>query len=120
MKYTNQSAFDAMCDRLRDGTGRAYDEVENRCRYRTEDGRECAVGALIPDSEFSERLEGVLAGYIGSKVPALADVDGAMLGAVQEEHDFAPNWDGDNFIGEAQLRRIADFHGLTYTPPEVN
>lgn len=29
------------------------------CKYRTSDGRSCAAGCFIPDSEYSSKLEGL-------------------------------------------------------------
>lgn len=33
-------------------------KVDNKCRYRSNDGLSCAVGCLIPDSLYDYRLEG--------------------------------------------------------------
>lgn len=36
---------------------RSRAEKDNSCRLRTEDGRTCAIGCLIPKSKYSEDME---------------------------------------------------------------
>lgn len=40
------------------GADFGYDVSSASCVYRTEDGRKCAVGCLIPDTKYDPRFEG--------------------------------------------------------------
>ncbi|MDR5741052.1 MULTISPECIES: hypothetical protein [unclassified Caballeronia] len=90
------------------------------CRLRGRDGRRCAIGVLIDDRYYSERLEGLGIGYYkaGQDGPllqalALSGVDAyeprvaAMLQDLEDLHDAAdvPAW-------PAQLDVLARRHGI--------
>lgn len=69
--------------------------AEGRCRYRTEDGKKCAIGILIPDELYSEALEGSSAKGICdfADIRAALDVhdstDINYLNQIQFAHDGA-------------------------------
>lgn len=90
---------------------------EGVCVYRTDDGRACAVGLLIPDDEFTENDVGsVLSGEFwdtyGDAMPPWATRD--QLAEVQNAHDsLARNeeWGHEEFV--ANLRACSVFQGVT-------
>ncbi len=66
-----------------------------QCRYRTSDGKKCAVGMVLPDSCYNPDDEGE---YVGSLKFALvergatvgcSDDDLKLLGKMQNAHDTA-------------------------------
>jgi hypothetical protein len=54
---TNQEVFDRVAEHLLTQKQKAKDGL--MCKYRTEDGRKCAIGCLIPDDLYEERWEGL-------------------------------------------------------------
>ncbi len=104
MRYmTNQDIFDrvwAVCI-VQQGGRRSYEGAS--CRYRSSDGRRCAVGALIPDDRYTAEIEGstvasaqreedpgdselltILRAVVGTDVTTHA-----LLAALQGDHDGA-------------------------------
>lgn len=64
----------------------------NTCLYRTDDGRKCPVGLLIPDEKYCRDMEEKGADELFGRFPELLDhlPDGmtvADLGTVQDIHD---------------------------------
>ncbi len=60
------------------------------CAYRGEDGLKCAIGCLIPDSEYSEKIEGGGVHFLVSNTdmpPSLRGVDLNLLNQLQTVHD---------------------------------
>ena len=63
------------------------------CMYRTPDGRKCAIGALIPDEVYSQRLEDKSVGTLLLEFPdimmasGLSDGDSWFLCDLQAVHD---------------------------------
>ena len=63
------------------------------CMYRTPDGRKCAIGALIPDEVYSQRLEDKSVGALLLEFPdimrasGLSEGDLCFLFALQDVHD---------------------------------
>lgn len=55
----------------------------NRCMYRTDDGKKCAIGCLIPDDRYSSALEGKI--VFDSGVFEAIDPD---LGATRDDFGF--------------------------------
>lgn len=54
-----QEAYEAIRTHFtQEGVLLAWNEKEYRCEYRTEDGRKCAVGVLIPDELYDPKIEG--------------------------------------------------------------
>lgn len=62
---------------------------EALCAYRGDNGRKCAVGCLIPDSEYDPYIEGLGVGTIGKKYfpKSLMGIDRAFLAKMQSIHD---------------------------------
>jgi hypothetical protein len=54
-EMTNQEIFDFVVRALLKQGRPAYDG--NQCRYRTSDGRKCAIGHLIPDEKYTPAME---------------------------------------------------------------
>jgi hypothetical protein len=90
------------------------------CRLRGQDGRRCAIGVLIDDAHYSERLEGLGIAYYttgqdGPLLKALArsGVDAyqsrvvALLQDLEEVHDA-----GDVAAWHTQLDDLARRHEL--------
>ena len=84
---TNQEAFTTVVLHLRKQGRRAQEN--SKCRYRAPDGCMCAIGALIPDDQYSPKLEGsgVLAPAI-RHLPALQDLNLNLLSDLQITHDL--------------------------------
>lgn len=61
------------------------------CRYRADSGLMCAAGAIIPDDEYDEEMEGNAVNHIHS--PTLRTHDLFTVTRLQELHDNA--WDLD-------------------------
>ena len=82
---TNQEAFTTVVLHLRK-QGRPA-RIGSDCRYRAPDGCKCAIGVLIPDDQYSPKLEGsnVLALI---HLPALQDLNPKMLYDLQNTHDL--------------------------------
>lgn len=82
---TNQEAFTTVVLHLRK-QGRRAQERSN-CRYRAPDGCKCAIGALIPDDQYTPELEGSNLFTI-THLPALQDLNTYMLADLQLTHDL--------------------------------
>ena len=83
---TNQQAFDKAATHL--FTQKAYaHNIEGSCVYKAESGLKCAVGCLIPDSEYQSWFEGKKALTIAHNVPALSGVSTDLLRTLQVIHD---------------------------------
>jgi len=89
---TNQEAFDKIVKWFsRPNAVFGMAEKGQICRYRVDEtpdglGR-CAVGCLIPPSQYKPELEGYLPGEIEHEVPALKGLDTEFLASMQDYHD---------------------------------
>lgn len=92
------------------------------CVYRDDQGRKCAVGALIPDEIYSPRMEGHNISNLWASVPgdcreraAFAEKHWQLLRALQSVHDKvmgnAPGTCRPLF--EEYLRRVAEHYELS-------
>jgi hypothetical protein len=72
------------------------------CKYRTREGLKCAVGMLIPDSEYSPSMEGKRPSELG-----FTETD--FLDQVQLWHDFHLTYE---LLKINLLDQIAERHGL--------
>lgn len=71
-------------------------------------GMRCAIGVLIPENEYREEFENKAVARIKASVPALRDLNVALLDDLQDVHDgFKPS------IWATQLRRVALRHDLS-------
>lgn len=122
---TNQHAFDIMCvhARRQKVPGAVIREgYFTRCMYRTPEGNKCLAGALIPDEQYSEDMEGEECGTVWvllEKYPDLRDVfppDTGMVRDMQIAHDTCTVKHACNFLEalEEHFAGIAAAHGLFY------
>lgn len=103
MVMTNQEIFEKVIMHLLVQKKRSVLYPEDRglganCAYRGASGLKCAVGALIPDEEYSSEIENIDAHTLieGSLCPpTLKECDADLLYDLQKAHDLAPNWYGN-------------------------
>ena len=104
---TKQEIFDKVVKHAREQGVRSTD-LEGNCRYKNPNGNKCFIGALIPDSEYSEDIE-------DKKVNSLIDSgklyfgDRMFLQLIQTIHDkfSVSDW-------KAMFEVLAEEHGLEY------
>jgi hypothetical protein len=113
LDYSNdQQVFDYVVNKLREQGESCYDEEEGICKYRF-DGKKCAVGHLIKDSDYTDDFEGhivtdaVVADYFTSKQANLE-----LLRQLQFVHDDLFNKREEGF------KKAAGLFKLKYTSPE--
>ena len=91
MKYTNQTAFDTVVKNLLKQNERSIQPDSNYCAYRGKNGLKCAIGWLIPDELYEERMENYIYLFYGGGFPKLKpffdQVDILLLRALQDIHD---------------------------------
>ena len=135
---TSQQIFDKVLAHLRkqgcQSRHQNDDGTLGSCAYRGAGGTMCAVGCLIPDNVYDERIEGLgvyvslltmsrqrteyeellVSTFDASAVPRTVEAYG-LLGALQRVHDqyFEVGF-------ESEMQRVASDRGLTYTPPTVS
>lgn len=109
-REANQAAFDKVVRHLLKQGEKSTILIDRipTCAYRGPSGRMCAVGCLIPDSEYSPDLENEVASDVRHRVPSLALLDVDLLCDLQFVHDhrLPGAW-------PEELRGVADKHGLT-------
>lgn len=122
-KFGQQRAFDDMVTHLRQQGVRSTTRNEygdSICAYRGEEGRKCAVGALIADEHYQKSLEGSI-GNCAEVVNAvnasgydIRYAEAGILALMQGIHDnvYPDKW-------EDTIRDLAKQQGLKYTPPEA-
>ncbi len=93
--------------RLMDEYGQS---VVGKCAYRSDDGLKCAVGCLIPNRYYSERMEGkAICSLYGEYkfFDRFSSQELSMLSELQHTHDFTPprSW-------KTQLRILAKKYDL--------
>lgn len=85
---------------------------KGRCQYRGDNGRRCALGYCIPDSLYSENLEGVtiykLPRHFLDKI-GIRKKDIGFANNLQQVHDFSVNPSDLRF----KLELFAAKYGLT-------
>lgn len=84
----NQEAFNKMVQHLRAQKVKSL-ASDGTCLYRGPNGLKCAVGALIPDTEYSEEFETVPASTVSETLQCLSGIDYWLLDTMQEVHDLA-------------------------------
>lgn len=131
ISYTNQTAFDAVVSHARKQRVRAVTDTGQFCRYRTEEGLRCFIGALIPDEVYEKSMEGIgVDAFLGNKegigfdnhdVMALfAGTDIDLLYRLQRIHDVGMNGMHADLIPkewEREFSFLAERFNLEYTPP---
>ena len=85
---TDQEAFDIVAHHLL--TQRERSENHGMCAYRGRNGLKCAIGALIPDSDYHPGLEGRGACEVRWKLRVLQSVNVDLLSDLQKLHDKKP------------------------------
>lgn len=126
---TSREYFDLLCHTSRSGKFPAVNTTKDGkdfCRYRTSDGRACAVGLLIPDDVYHTHgtdMEGLsltsadpesIAACVRPYIPAgltLADLD-----MIQDLHDTSAvhriPWDHARFV-RGLTANVPAFAGFT-------
>jgi len=89
---TAQEVFDTAVNGIREQGGRSVNSAGN-CMYRSEDGRKCAAGQLMPDSAYDKTMEDVTITLLlnqPDKYPGLAFLDEhkLLIASVQRAHDY--------------------------------
>lgn len=82
----NQEAFNKMVRHLRSQKERSIAK-DGVCLYRGSNGLKCAVGALIPDNEYTPEFEEVNAANVATKCPSLYGINHSLLHDMQYLHD---------------------------------
>jgi hypothetical protein len=122
MSLTNQEAFDKVVVHLstmpRKSTASDGNSSEQfaGCVYRTPDGNRCAIGALIPDELYEERmdLKGLSVDWLIKEYPHIKelfkDCSHSLLAVLQSIHDDNRNihWEDNKFIGWNELKEVAE------------
>ncbi len=122
---TLQQIFDAVATHLLSQPGPAMAPA-GTCRYRTSDGRMCAVGCLIPDDRYDPGIEGYTVlenqSVWDALPPHIHEIRNvrSLLSDLQSVHDSRANHalDGDQYIWNrpsliTRLAKIARAHNLS-------
>lgn len=112
-----QKTFDTVMAHLRAQGGPAIQN--HKCAYRGKAGTRCAIGALIPDENYNESLEGksVFRREICAAIPGADTSDLAFLVGLQQIHDWSA-YDLDFLAGvEDEAKKFAENYDLTYKGP---
>lgn len=110
-REANQAAFEKVVRHLLRQNAKSEGESqfgEVRCEYRGPGGRMCAVGCLIPDSEYQPSMEGLDAWAAVNRCPSLVGLNVSLLQRLQDvhDHDSVSRW-------PASLLDVAASYGLT-------
>lgn len=79
------------------------------CKYRDPEGRKCAAGVLIPDSEYNPDWEGRLSHVVPYILNNFTPEERALIYKLQKVHDNNPveNW-------PTRLQELAENFELIY------
>lgn len=123
---TAQELYETSVKHLRKQKQKSYKTLPNgehgeqyACQYRSPDGHRCAIGCLIPDSDYKPEMEGkdlddLLRGdLLPLKLAAEFHKHRRMLALLQFVHDQKPITDW-----ESQFRMMADDFKLKYPSHE--
>ncbi len=86
--FTDQILFDTVVNNLHTQGHKSYNDIIG-CVYRSPEGRMCAVGGLIPDSEYRRSLEETSTDGVIDACPTLQRYNRALLFSLQAAHDNA-------------------------------
>jgi hypothetical protein len=88
-RYTNDEAAKKIVSHLVTQKKRSVGKLGASfgCLYRSPGGCMCAIGALIPDDQYTVELEGRPGGSLVNLIPAMSDLDSMVLGLAQQYHD---------------------------------
>ena len=84
---THKEAFDAVKTHLLTQNVQAYNPDNSVCQYRTPKGLKCAIGCLIPDSEYGPHFESMSLSGVQLACPSLRGLDYDFLSDLQRLHD---------------------------------
>lgn len=128
LKFTKQEIINKIVEHFRQQKALAWDASQGHCRYRTTDGRKCAVGALIPDAlyheDFEEKSIKSFKLHFGWDAIPFYAKDMLLLDKLQKAHDFSaaetgrqPEEQVSRFFD--RVREICVTHHLKF-PEETN
>lgn len=88
-------------------------KLKSICKYKTSDGKKCAIGRYIPDDKYDPSIEGKGIGQEGVSniLPKeIMDLGDEFLVKIQLLHDCDDNWNeyGLSGQGESQVADIED------------
>lgn len=67
--------------------------INERCMYRTPDGKKCAIGRYIPDDKYCDDYEGFNCSYIIDMLPKeIQEFNMIFLKEIQRLHDKDEYW----------------------------
>lgn len=102
-----QAVYDHVCRHIAAQGFRAMNAAS--CRYRDLYGASCAVGCLIRDEDYLDKMEGF--GVINSRnlllLPRYLWPHLDLLIELQSAHDYAWNWENSGVHMERQLAAVA-------------
>ncbi len=105
---TNQEILDKVANHLLIQNEKAWDEESLVCRYLDPEGNKCAVGCLIPEEQYSSKLEGLIASDDEIKnLPCMQGLDIDFLRDLQLIHDA-----NDPHEWRKELENIANSYSL--------
>jgi hypothetical protein len=107
---TQQEIFDIVARHLLTQNAKAH--RGDKCVYRAEDGKKCAIGCLIPDDVYSPDMEGqsilsLLESDVWTKKLPFSLDDAEFLGYLQAIHDWH-----DLSVWKDKLQEIATKYQL--------
>ena len=109
---TNQEAVDTIAQHLIAQNKRCVDVDDlERCLYRGPDGMKCAVGVLIPDSEYREEFDwfefkGMSLQEIMDECPSISSLNYKMLAELQYVHDSQGAWGSSGLTRDGAMKFI--------------
>lgn len=125
--HTTQEAFNAVYDHFVTNRGK-QSRQDDKCKYRTKDGRKCAIGVLIRDEDYIPELDtdtDNITGCIKLGVIVTPNITPQksilFLRQLQYWHDRRDHWyeesstkaDTLNHEGLSALVALANQHGLS-------
>ena len=86
------------------------------CAYRGKDGDKCAAGILIPDLDYTSKMEGIAWRDIVRWLSNASEVreHASLIVDLQQIHD---NYEIEGW--EEAFKNLATVRQLTYTPPQA-
>lgn len=96
-----------------DTSRRAVDDNSISCRYRTNDGRKCAIGRFISDENYDESIEGCEITLLDNEyLPDwMRKLNKDFLTSMQNFHDGSIFWskNGLSLDGENKYKRLKNW-----------
>jgi hypothetical protein len=115
-RKTHQEIFNTVAAHLLKQGGQATNK-HGRCKYRTPEGSQCAIGCLIPADKYHRRIEGIPVNHSGvlEALQGVIDVQCVetlqLLDSLQRMHDAGYSWSGPCDIRRA-LNKVASSYNL--------